>query len=624
MSGGGSSRAESRGWDLEEIRRRADIVELISPHVRLRKAGRRLSGLCPFHQEKTPSFTVDPEKGLWHCFGCKAGGDIFRFVEMTEKVDFQEAVELLARRLGLQPRTPAAASQSRAKERLLALHERAARFFNSALKGRAGASALDYLKKRGVSNDSIETFVLGYAPDAWDALLIAMDKHGFAAKELGRAGLAIQRDDGGQARRSSSEGGFYDRFRNRVIFPIRDATGRVIAFGGRALADDQQPKYLNSPETTLFQKGQTLWAFDLARRAMGEKGRAIVVEGYMDAIACHEAGLTEAVATMGTALTTHHVDLLRRRADQLVLAFDSDSAGLAAATRSSELFRQAELDVRVVTLPDGMDPDNVIRQKGADAFRGLADSAVPMLEWELGRALSRGQSGREGMAALRDAVAILARVPPGVEREYYIGWLARATASGGPAQLRSGEAAIRDELLQQTARRDPRRRRTGSTPQQQEPAPKAAAEKSLRGRLTASVLAALLEHGEFAAQIVPMLEKSDFPMGEEQAIYEAIARLVARPEEVSAEAVLAEVEPAARGLLAELSLEEVPQEQVERSLQGAVRRIVEARLQRQQRALQQRLTQPMSETEQEAVHRELTEVARRKSELAGERIVGGS
>lgn len=601
------------GWDLDEIRRRADLVELISPHVRLRKAGRRLTGLCPFHQERTPSFSVDPETGLWYCFGCKAGGDVFRFVEMIEKVSFQDAVELLARRLGIQPRTPVAASQARAKERLLALHDRAARFFNATLKSRAGSAVRDYLKDRGVSEGSVETFLLGYAPDQWDALLNAMDKHGFSGKELGRAGLAIQRDDGG----------FYDRFRNRVIFPIRDATGRVIAFGGRALADDpsaslragQQPKYLNSPETALFQKGQTLWAFDLARRAMSDGGRAIVVEGYMDAIACHEAGFSETVATMGTALTARHVDLLRRRTDRLVLAFDSDSAGLAAALRSSELFRQAEVEVRVATLPEGMDPDNVIRTKGAVAFGELVETAAPMLEWELGRALASGQGGRESMTALRDAVAILARVPPGVEREYYIGWLAKATASGGPARLRTTEAAIRDELARQVTRRDQRARRTEDAPLPREARPGAGVGRLPGGRLAASVLAALLRHGELAGEFVPMLDRADFPTAEQQAVFDAIAGLVERSEPVSVEAVLAELDAEATALLAQLSLDEVGQEQVEFHLRGGIRRIVEARLERRQRLLTQRLREATSGHEQRAIRAELAEVSAQRRHL---------
>jgi DNA primase len=621
----------SRGsWDLEEIRRRADLVELISPHVRLRKAGRRLTGLCPFHQERTPSFSVDPETGLWYCFGCKVGGDVFRFVEMVEKVSFQDAVELLARRLGIQPRTPVAASQARAKERLLSLHERAARFFNTALKSRAGSAVRDYLKERGVSDESVESFLLGYAPDQWEALLNAMDKQGFPGEDLARAGLVVQRDDGGLARRSLGGGGYYDRFRNRLTFPVRDATGRIIAFGGRALAADpstslgagQQPKYLNSPETPLFQKNQTLYAFDIARRAMSDKGRAIVVEGYMDAIACHEAGFTETVATMGTALTPGHVNLLRRRTDKLVLAFDSDSAGLAAALRSSELFRQAEVEVRVLTLPEGMDPDSLIRSKGPAAFAELVESAVPMLEWELRRALLPGKDGRDSVAALRDAVAVLARVRPGVEREYYIGWLARATAEGGPAQLQTGEAAIRDELSAQTARTDAQRRRTGeSQPQRQETRPPAAV-TAPGSRLARLVLATLVQHGELAERHLPLLERGDFSTEQEQAVFDAIAQLVEEGGSVGAEAVLVRLGADARELLAQLSLEEVVSEQAERSLEKGVRRLVEARLRRRQRMLQQRLTQPISGKEQEATLRELTELDRRRSELAGQRIVG--
>ncbi|MFB3883099.1 MAG: DNA primase [Armatimonadota bacterium] len=621
MSGSGPSQAGARAYDLEEIRHRADIVELISPHVRLRKAGRRLTGLCPFHQERTPSFSVDPESGLWYCFGCKAGGDVFRFVEMIEKVSFQDAVELLARRLGVQPRTPVAASQARAKERLLSLHERAARFFNNALKGRAGSAARDYLKERGVSDGSIETFLLGYAPDQWDALLNAMDKHGFPGKELARAGLAIERNDPSASLRAGGTG-FYDRFRNRLIFPVRDATGRIIAFGGRALASDQQPKYLNSPETPLFQKSQTLYAFDIARRAMSDRSRAIIVEGYMDAIACHEAGFTETVATMGTALTPGHVNLLRRRTDKLVLAFDSDSAGLAAALRSSELFRQAEIEVRVLTLPDGTDPDSLIRSKGAAAFGELVDAAIPMLEWELRRALSGRGRDRNKVAALRDAVAVLARVRPGVEREYYIGWLARTTSEGSPTQLQTAEAAIRDELLAQTARTDTQRRRTADAqPSAQSPAAPATG-TAPADRLQRLVLATLVQHGDLAERHLPLLERTDFSTEQEQAVFDAIAQLVDEGASIGADTLLAKLGADARELLAQLSLEEVVAEQADRSLETGVRRLVEARLRRQQRALQQRLTQPLTEREQEKVRQELTEVTRRRSELAGQRIVG--
>ncbi len=608
------------GWDLDEIRRRADIIDIISPHVRLRKAGRRLVGLCPFHQERTPSFTVDPEKGFWHCFGCKAGGDLFRFVEMIEKVTFAEAVELLARRLGLPPKTPADGVQHRARERLLTLHNEAAQFFHTCLKGNRGTRALAYLRERGVSTQAAEDFLLGYAPDTWDSLLNFLEKRGFSGKELARAGLVVIRQDGG---------GFYDRFRNRLVFPICDATGRVIAFGGRALTDDQQPKYLNSPETMLFQKGQTLWAFDRARRAMADSGRAIIVEGYLDAIACHEAGFTETVATMGTALTREHVELLRRRTERLLLAFDADSAGLAAALRGRELFQGAGLEVWVVTLPEGMDPDNVIRRRGAEAFKALLEAAEPMMEWELNRLLDQaslptgGKTERALMRALRQAVISLGRIPAGVEREYYIRWLAqKVVGSDSPDRLRAMETAIREELGRQPTRKGSAERRSEVAPTGGDRPPQPETDRPASGRLQNWLLAAFLQHGETAARFLPMLESEDFTESEQRAIFEVIASLVERGAPVNAQVVLAEVSETARSLLAQLAMEEVAAERLDSFLEGTIRRVVEMRLRKRQKILSQRLNEPISEQEREALGQELTKVARQRSELAGWRIIG--
>jgi len=600
------------GWDLEEIRRRANIVDIVSPHTKLRKAGSRLVGLCPFHQERTGSFSVNPDKGLWYCFGCQAGGDVFKFVELIEKVPFQEAVEILARRLGLPPRTRQDAARSHARDRLLALHERAARLFHAGLKARSGQRALAYLKDRGVSDQSIDSFLLGYAPDSWDRLLLAMQKHGFSGKELAAAGLAVRRDDGG----------FYDRFRDRAIFPISDPSGRLIAFGGRALSDDQQPKYLNSPETPLFQKGHTLYAFDRARRAMADAGRGLIVEGYLDVIACHEAGFAETVATMGTALTANHVEMLRRRTERLLLAFDSDSAGLTAALRSRDLFRQAGLEVRVITMPEGLDPDNVIRQHGPEAFRSLIEAAVPMLEWELARIIEAPEaaSDRDRMRALKDAVAVLAGVPPGVEREYYIRWLARTAAAASPDRLRSTEAAIREELAGSAARRTGAGRRTEMAPGGETgPQPRS---RTRSGRVQLSLLAAILEHGELARRYVPLLEREDFDGPAQQNVFAVIAALTEREEPVTSEAVLAQADPESRSLLAQLSMEQLPDGRMEEFLASAVQRLVEARLKRKQRRLHERLAAAASSEEREKLRGELSDVARRRSELAALLIVG--
>ena len=602
----------AEGYDLAEIRRRADVVEIMSPHVVLRKSGRRLAGLCPFHEEKTPSFTVDPETGLWHCFGCKAGGDLFRFVEMIEKVTFGEAVEMLARRLGVPPSRPAQAARQRERERLLELHRVACSFFQAQLQGSAGRQAAVYVEQRGLSAESIQGFAIGYAPAGWEALVAAMGRRGYPAQELVRAGLAVPR-----------EGGYYDRFRDRVIFPIRDVTGRVIAFGGRALGEDQQPKYLNSPETPLFQKGRTLYAFDRARRAMGEVGHALVVEGYLDAIACHEAGFTSAVATMGTALTPEHVEMLRRRVSRLVLAFDADSAGLMAALRGRDLFTRAGLAVRVAALPEDMDPDQVIRERGGEAFGELVGRAAPMIEWELGRILARlegvGDAGR--VEVMHEAVAALARLPAGVEREHYTRWLVEKLNADSPARAAQMEAAVREEMARMSARRESGGRRTEGGA-----ARTGAVAEHLPGapggsRIEAELLAALVRHGELATYYAPRLEADDFS-GEHRSVFEAIRSLVATGEPVTPQTVLGELGAEGRGSLAELVASDIPEERVEERVATAASRLLENRLRRQGADLRRQLEGPRSEQERQEILQQLTECWRERLRLAGRRTVG--
>jgi DNA primase len=445
-----------------------------------------------------------------------------------------------------------------------------------------------------------------------------MQKRGFSGQELAAAGLAVPRED------SRPERTFYDRFRNRLIFPIRDATGRVIAFGGRALADDQQPKYLNSPETIIFQKGQTLWAFDRARRPMAEAGRAVVVEGYLDAIACHEAGLAETVATMGTALTAQHVESLRRQVNRLVLAFDSDSAGLAAALRGRELFQQAGLEVSVVSLPEGMDPDDVIQKRGAEGFGVLVEEAVPIVEWELARILAaaEGQGERARVAALRDAVSALARVPAGPDREYYVRWLAERHGPDSPDRRRPLEAELRQALAVEVKRTGGRPRRIPAPASGEGSGRTQGPEKPAPGRVQATLLAAFLQRGDLAERYLTSLEVTDFPAEGHKAVFETLRKLVERKDTVSAQAALAALEPEARPALAELALEYVPEERVEESVVAGVGRLVEARLRREESALLRRLNETTSQQEREAVQQELTKIARQRSDLAGRRTVG--
>jgi DNA primase len=379
---------------LDEIRARVDLVDLVGAVVPLKRAGERWKGLCPFHQEKTPSFTVNPKLHLFHCFGCHAGGDAFEFLRRHDRLEFPEAVRLLAERAGVPLPGRESTPEAGARDGLFALLEWAARRFESWLwEGEPAARARAYLDGRGIGREIARAFRLGYAPEGWDHLLTAARTDGHAVEALLGAGLVLARQTGP---------GHYDRFRGRLIFPIADTQGRVIAFGGRALAGEE-PKYLNSPETPLYQKGQTLYGLHRARETMTESRRALLVEGYVDCVMAHQHGVGETVAVLGTALTPAQLGLLRRYADEAILFFDADRAGQEAARRAEDLLEQSSapdrwaetrrandltrtgLRLKVATLPVGHDPDTFLRAEGREAFEACCRAARPLLLFALDR-----------------------------------------------------------------------------------------------------------------------------------------------------------------------------------------------------------------------------------------------
>jgi DNA primase len=383
----------------EEIRSRVDIVEVVSQFVPLKRtAGSNWKGLCPFHAEKTPSFNVNPAKGIFHCFGCGVGGDVFGFLMRQERLTFPEAMRVLARRAGVDlPDAPTGASVGE-RESLRRAMERAAEFYAEALAGPAGLRAREYLAGRGIEVEVARRFGLGWAPEGWDALLGFMTRHGFAPELLESAGLVVPRQGGGH----------YDRFRGRLLFPIRDPQGQTVAFGGRSLGSDQ-PKYLNSPETPIHSKGQLLFALDLARDAIRARGRALLVEGYVDCLMAHQHGFTETVAALGTAFTPAQLALLRRHASEVVTFFDADAAGQQAAERAEALLEPSadglawamtrtggfgdpeSLRIKVGLLPAGHDPDTLLRAHGPEAFAERIAAARGLLSYALDRAI--GDSG---------------------------------------------------------------------------------------------------------------------------------------------------------------------------------------------------------------------------------------
>ncbi len=363
-----------RDW-VEAVRQAADIAEIVGETVALRRAGRSLVGLCPFHQEKTPSFHVDPGKQLFYCHGCHTGGDVFRYVQLLHQVDFNEAVGLLADRYGI-PRPARAAGRNEAREagrrrRALAALAEAREFFRARLEGAGGEAARRYLASRGYGPEERERFDLGFAPDSWDALLRHLSGKGFGLDDIVFAGLAVPR--------ASGEGA-YDRFRGRVTFPIRDPAGRVVSFGGRALGD-ATPKYLNGPETRVYDKGRVLYRVHEEGKALRESRRAVLVEGYFDALGLARAGVGGAVAVCGTAFGEGHGRLLARFCETVVLVFDGDSAGRRAVHRALPALLARGLGVRIVLLPEGKDPDDLARERGAAGVAEALDGAMDLVDF---------------------------------------------------------------------------------------------------------------------------------------------------------------------------------------------------------------------------------------------------
>ncbi len=373
---------------IDDLRLQANILQVIQEYVPLKRAGRTYKGLCPFHSEKSPSFTVDPEKGFFHCFGCKAGGDVFKFLELHEKLGFQEAVRMLAEKSGMSLPEMAEGDDSRRdaalREGLLKAHEVATSYFREQLAGPAGARARQQLKERGILDSTVEQLALGYAPMAREGLKERLKTSGFSEALLLQSGLVVKRESGDVV----------DRFRHRLMVPISRDSGSVVAFGGRQMdADQGGPKYLNSPETPLYSKSRTLYGLNLSKNAIRKQGYAVLVEGYFDFAQVFQSGVFKqsdapVIASCGTALTGEQVQLLRRFTTNVKLSFDPDTAGQAAATRSCQLLVSKGFEVKVVLLAQGEDPDNFIRKRGGDAYRELLRSAQGYLDYVVRREAS--------------------------------------------------------------------------------------------------------------------------------------------------------------------------------------------------------------------------------------------
>ena len=480
---------------IERIKGRVDIADIVSQHVSLSRAGQNLKGLCPFHHEKTPSFTVSPTKQIFHCFGCGAGGNVFTFLSRLTGASFPEVVRDLGQTVGIEieERASHSSPQSVMAQTVERINQAATAWFQTNLRDeRIGRQAREYLAHRGVESGMADRFGIGVAPAEWDGLLRALTKKGFSQSDLASAGLVIAR---------TNKSGFYDRFRARVMFTINDLRKRVVGFGGRVLGDDT-PKYLNSSDTVLFKKSHTLFALDHAREAIAKTKTVIVVEGYFDAIALHQAGLAHTVATLGTALTSDHVQALRRFASNVVLLFDPDPAGVRAALRGLDLFVNSGLGVKVVTLPVGEDPDTYVRKEGPEAFARLEEQAPSLLDFSLEQSLKATEvetiEGR--IRSVDELLRILQKSEHPIEREERLKVVAERL---GISQARLIE---RYPILSQQRRQDsggPRQAVAGATPM----------ETLFKGAPEERDLAVLLLRGMLSAADVRRLKPDQFSVG---------------------------------------------------------------------------------------------------------------
>ncbi|MDD3905904.1 MAG: DNA primase [Candidatus Omnitrophica bacterium] len=469
---------------IDQIQEKTDIVEVISRYLPLKKFGRNYKAPCPFHNEKTPSFIVSPDKQIYHCFGCGAGGNVFSFLMKHESLQFPEVIEMLAKDCGvvLPKSSFARGADSVLADKLYNINELACRFFQAGLGGNKTAG--DYIRSRGVSFEALKKFKIGFAPDSWDALITFFKKNSIEPALLEKAGLVVAND----------KGGHYDRFRNRLIFPIIDLKGRVVGFGARVL-DSSLPKYLNSPETPIYSKGRNLYGLNFSKDDIKKSGHFLVVEGYLDFIVPYQAGITNIIATLGTALTADQIKLLKRFAGTAVMVYDPDEAGEAASLRNLDLFISEDVSVYIAELPAGFDPDSYIRKFGVDEFLKLKKSSKNLFDYKLSKLSNRYNintpHGKMGIAA--EMLPTIARINNAVLKATLIKKLADCLAVD--------EESIKTELKKVKGDYS-ERRHVAALPEARQKAPAQSAE--------ITILAMLMEGGSFIEKIKQALSPDEF------------------------------------------------------------------------------------------------------------------
>jgi len=542
---------------IDEIRDRTDIVTVISDHVVLKKVGKNFKGLCPFHSEKTPSFSVSPEKRIYHCFGCGVGGNVFKFLMEIQSISFPEVLKVMAERAGIPlPRNSSDHSTDpghKERESLRKLNEAATRYFQSLLKNpEGGLSARNYLTSRHFDAETLERYRIGWAAPTWKGLLThVQQKSSVTQEQLLKSGLIIQKEDSSTV---------YDRFRGRVIFPIKDLHSNIIGFGGRSINEEDQPKYLNSPETLLYQKSETLFGMDQAKQAIRKENQVILVEGYFDQMRAVQHGIEYAVATCGTALTAKQASMLRNHAETAILIFDSDSAGRSAAEKGFDILLEHGMNVKIVVLPEGQDPDSFIQEQGAESFLEKVRNAKPFMESYIDALVreSPGQTPADKVKMANQILPLLAKIKNTVERS---AWLEKFTS-----KTNIDDRTFLKELSKALTQNQPRLAETKS-----ELAPLLNLEKHL--------VHLILSDKETAQTILLEVDPEDFSDPVLKDIVQTCKQKIDKDEDLKIDQLLDKTEdPETRNILSRLGLESVEFESPERTVKDCVGKLKNIRL----------------------------------------------
>ncbi len=548
---------------VEAVRAQADLRSIVSDYLPLKKSsGSKYRSLCPFHAEKTPSFYVDADKQLFYCFGCGTGGDVFKFLMLYEKLAFPEALKTLAARYGI-PMPERSAPENSERQRVLSVNRQALSHFRDQLQRPAGDKARQYLAGRGITEATIARFQIGYAPDGWGGLKGTLEKAGVSEGQALLAGLLARKDETGRT---------YDRFRDRVIFPIVNLADETIGFGGRVIGEGE-PKYLNSPETPAFSKGENLYGIGFAKEAIRKEGYAVLVEGYMDVIALHQAGVAHAVATLGTGFTTGHVRLLKRYTDRVTVNFDPDAAGRAATRRSLEVLLENGFEVNVVALPAGKDPDLFVREEGAETYRRRLQSGLPYIEF-----LTRDTAGRHDLSGTRGKVAALNEVLPFLAR------MDNPVRRAGHVEMIATVLGIEDRLVLQELKDAVRERRKGVKPEALAAARGAWIVSEAESRLLRSVM----DSADVRRTVLDEMEEGDLEACRIAEVLKAVRDLVVKGEDVTYPRVASLVSDDARDIITRVAVLPHPPATLEEG-RACLMALRAARLQRQMGDIQKRL-----------------------------------